>query len=368
MNQDNIDLLQQYLDDVISPEDFDRLQSLLRSSAEARRLLRDLATVDSKLTDLAAANPTALHLFQCPAPQPAGQRTTLLWPYPLAAALVLIAFLAAIAWRYSPREPHSLAKTAAAPVRAAVIGALTNMSLWDTISERFERATGHKVYVTYTGDHGLCEDAFRKGRADLLVIHAGDEATKLVDDGFGVSPRPWAYTEMVIAGPKADPAGIRGFKNGADALKRIAATESPYFSFQGTGSQEVAGHLWKAAGLENPAGPWVLKDENQDKKAAMRFAQDHGAYVIIGRLPVHSRKLPEEKMSILVKDDPAMRRTFIAMEANAQRFPNTNSDGARALAEFLISPEIQKLLSEFGVNESDGAPYFPPVQPPLALR
>lgn len=55
MNSEDQDLLARYLDDALTDEQAAQLQTLLRESPEARRMLRDLATVDAKLTELAAS-------------------------------------------------------------------------------------------------------------------------------------------------------------------------------------------------------------------------------------------------------------------------------------------------------------------------
>lgn len=373
MNPEDIDWVYQYLDGTISDADFAELQARLRESAELRRLWRDMAAIDAKLIEIAAGNPAIMHLLQPPdaraaeRPSPGRAISQFLWRSSGALAACAIFGMVCLwtMWAYTTKQKQlHAANLPLPPVRAAVVGALTNMGVWDAICERFEKATGRKVYIAYTGDHELCEDAFRQGRADLLVVHDSDDADKLVADGFGVNDRPWAYNEMIIAGPLADPAGIRGLDNGAEALRRIAETRSLYFDFKGSGSQEVARILWKSAGMEEPEGSWVLKDENHDKWASMQFAHDQGAYVILGRLPVHSRKLPKEKMAVLVQGDPAMRRVFVVMEASVKRFPAANAAGARALADFLVSPETQRFLSEFGAEDFGGTPYFPPVHPP----
>lgn len=54
MNAEDQELLARYLDDVLTEDEAARLRTLLQESAEARRMLRDLATVDAKLTELAA--------------------------------------------------------------------------------------------------------------------------------------------------------------------------------------------------------------------------------------------------------------------------------------------------------------------------
>ena len=54
MKQNELDLLHRYLDGAITPEEFESLEDVLRSSAEARTTLRSLATIDAKWQQLSA--------------------------------------------------------------------------------------------------------------------------------------------------------------------------------------------------------------------------------------------------------------------------------------------------------------------------
>jgi len=63
MTQDQLDLLHGYLNGTLDEADFARFQSLLRESAEARRTLRSLSTVETKLTQLAAIDPETVRLL-----------------------------------------------------------------------------------------------------------------------------------------------------------------------------------------------------------------------------------------------------------------------------------------------------------------
>ena len=53
MNNDELNLLHQYLNGAITPEELELLEDLLRTSAEARATLRSLATIDAKWQQLA---------------------------------------------------------------------------------------------------------------------------------------------------------------------------------------------------------------------------------------------------------------------------------------------------------------------------
>jgi len=250
-------------------------------------------------------------------------------------------------------------------VRCAVIGGMTMTGLWQEIAKRFEARQPYTVEVVATGPRPGLAEAFRQGKADLLTMHSGDITTDLVADGYGTNSRPWTKNDLVIVGPPSDPAGIKGMKDGAAALRRIAEREAPFVDFHGIGSRELTHNLWRKAGVE-PQGKWVLKDDSKSGLAILQFACAHNAYVIVGRMPVLYGKMQVGDMAIMVEDDPAMRRPYVVMEADPRRFPQANHAGARALADFLLSEEVQKLLAEFGAAEHGGIPLFhplPPVQP-----
>jgi len=243
-------------------------------------------------------------------------------------------------------------------VRVAVIGGMTSTGMWQAVAARFEKATGLKVQLVITGEREVCADALRKGQVDLLTMHSGDITTDLVADGYGTNMRPWTRNDLVIVGPLGDPAHIHGLKDGAAALRKIAQSKSPYLDFQGIGSREMAHNLWKAAGISNPEGDWVLKDESPDKWSALKYAQQKGAYVITGRIPVKDGKLAADGMEIMVEGDPAMRRPFIVMEANPNRFPQANASGAHALSDFMLAPDTQAFLETFGTSDYGGISPF----------
>lgn len=101
MKPDELDLLHGYLNGAIGDADFARLQTLLRESAEARLLLRNLSTIDAKLQELAAANPATLHLLAAPKSTPVRTGRPAWNPFLAAAAgLVFGLFSASLVWGY----------------------------------------------------------------------------------------------------------------------------------------------------------------------------------------------------------------------------------------------------------------------------
>jgi len=249
------------------------------------------------------------------------------------------------------------------PVRTAVIGGMTMTPLWGEIQKRFEAETGMPVEVVVTGEKPRLARAMQEGKVDFLTMHSSDATTNLVADGWARDLRPWAKNDLVIVGPVRDPAGISGMKDGAEAVKKIAATRSNWLDFQSNGPRETAHTLFANAGVRM-IGSWVLKYENTDTRGILRYVAARDAYMIVGRMPVLFGKMdPDPKVKIMVEGDPVMRRPYVSMVANPERFPSANVEGARALSDFLLSDKIQKFLASYDGGIGDGVPIFIPVRP-----
>lgn len=245
-------------------------------------------------------------------------------------------------------------------IRCAVIGGMTMTGLWQEIAKQFEAQTGYRIEVVVTGPRPVLDAAMRAGKVDLLTMHSGDITTDLVADGYGVDMRPWTRNELCIVGPPDDPAHVRGMTNGVAALQKIAAAKAHFVDFEDIGSRELVHTLLGLAGLD-PRGDWVLKDEAVSRWNILQYARTNDAYVVVGYIPAKTGKMPATGMEILVKGDPVMRRPFIVMEANPKRFPQANYAGAKALSDFLLSPEVQNFLLQFGTQSNGIGPLFYPV-------
>ena len=267
----------------------------------------------------------------------------------------------------------SLARAAEEPVpvpdakvvRCAVIGGMTMTGLWQALTKRFEAQSDYRIQVVATGPRPVLDEAFRAGKADFLTMHSGDITTNLVADGYGINMRPWTRNDLVIVGPESDPAGIAGMKDGAAALRRIAETHSNFVDLEDAGGREMAHMLWKRSGIK-PEGEWLLQDGSKGDHQQLRFAEEHSAYLIVGRMPVINGKLARaEHMKIVVDQDPTMRRPYNVMEANPEKVPGVNSAGARALSDFLLSDETQRFLLTYTTQvytKQPGVPLFYPVR------
>jgi tungstate transport system substrate-binding protein len=276
--------------------------------------------------------------------------------------LMFLSFSALIASGISAAESVNLSSSK--PVRVAVIGGMTMTPLWDELQKRFEADTGIRVEVIATGTKPILARTMKEGKVDFLTMHSSDQTSNLVADGYALDLRPWAKNDLVIVGPSGDPAGISGMTNGAAAVKKIAAAQANWLDFQSNGPRETAHTLFAEAGV-NMMGSWILKYEHTDTASILHYVKGKNAYMIVGRIPILFGKMePDSGIKIMVQGDPSMRRPYMEMIANPDRFPDTNLEGARKLSDFLLSDKIQNFLASYDGGIGDGVPIFIPVRQP----
>jgi len=127
MTPDELDLLNGHFDGTITGDDFARLQTLLRQSAEARRMLRDLSTVETKLRELAAAQATATAILAMPRSQSV-QASRRRWTWaPLATAAACLTL--ALGMRLLTHRKQEPAKADVVAVIESTQLAITKMPL-----------------------------------------------------------------------------------------------------------------------------------------------------------------------------------------------------------------------------------------------
>ena len=186
----------------------------------------------------------------------------------------------------------ALAQTATPPAeapRAIIVSSTTSTQdsgLFGYILPIFRAKTGIEVKVVAQGT-GQALDSARRGDADVAFVHARAQELKFVEEGAGVERKPVMYNDFVLIGPKADPAGIKGSKDIAAALKAIADKQAPFVSRgdrSGTHSAELA--LWKTAGIDLEKAKGV--PDNAQKLARLIAAQQ-GVFIAT---PEYNHSLP----------------------------------------------------------------------------
>ena len=101
--------------------------------------------------------------------------------------------------------------------------------------------------------------------------------------GLGLWPHPEFANQMALLGPPSDPAKVRGLRDAAEALKRIAQTKSTFIVNSAAGARYVEEILFASTG-DKAEGDWYVKP-NVEGPAAARAAAERGGYVLWGLPP-----------------------------------------------------------------------------------
>jgi tungstate transport system substrate-binding protein len=212
-----------------------------------------------------------------------------------------------------------------------VLGAthtIEDSGLLDVLMRAYEsdHATGPRLSVVVAGSGEILAMAAR-GDVDVVLSHSPAAELALAGAGDVESRQPVMYNTFVLAGPPADPAGVRDETAPAAALARIAATGSPFVSRgddSGTHQRERA--LWAEAGLQ-PEWPGYV-EAGTGMADALRLAAHRGAYVLTDRA-TFDVLADDLQLAILFKDDAALVNQYSVMVATRTAHP---ADAQRLVA------------------------------------
>lgn len=228
--------------------------------------------------------------------------------------------------------------------------------LLDVLLPAFTDQTGYEVQLVAVGS-GQALKIGEQGNADVILLHSPDAEKDFVANGFGIDRRLVMHNDFVIAGPPADPAGIRGLSP-VEAFQKISNSSATFISRgdeSGTHIKELA--LWDKAGLDPAGRKWYL-ETGQGQGATLLVASEKGAYALVdrGTFLAYQQNLD---LDILVDGDPFLLNVYHVITVNPEKWPGINLEAAQAFTDFITSPEGQALIGRFGV-EDYGQPLFIP--------
>lgn len=245
------------------------------------------------------------------------------------------------------------AAVAQAQDKSIVVASTTSTQdsgLFGHILPLFKARSGIDVKVISQGT-GQAIDTGRRGDADVVFVHARPQEEKFVADGFGVKRFDVMYNDFVLIGPKPDPAGIKGGRDVALALKSIYARGAPFVSRgdkSGTHAAELA--LWKLAVLDPAAEkPAWYREIGQGMGAALNTSAAMGAYVLADRGTWLSFK-NKDALQIAVEGDRQLFNQYGIILVNPARHPHVKQALGQAFVDWMISKEGQSAIAAYKIN------------------
>ncbi len=241
-----------------------------------------------------------------------------------------------------------------AAVRMSTTTSTDNSGLLDALLPPFEKKYGIKVRVIAVGT-GKALKLGENGDVDVVFVHDRESEDRFVASGFGVNRRDVMVNDFVIAGPEEDPAGVKGMKDAAEALRKIRSAKAPFVSRgddSGTHKKELA--LWKIAGID-PRGEGYI-EVGQGMGAALMVTHEKKGYCLADR-GTHLAMMEKTGLAILCEGDERLFNPYSVIAVSPERHPHVKYVEAKALAGWLTSPEGQKIMEDY---KKDGLSMFIP--------
>ena len=242
--------------------------------------------------------------------------------------------------------------------RRVVLASTTSLcdtGLLDALAPEFTRQTGYPLKPVCVGS-GQALTLGRQGEADVIIAHAPEAEAAFVREGHAELRLGVLRNDFVLVGPAGDPARIRGLEPSA-ALARVAQARALFITRgDGSGTEEREKKLWAELRVQ-PAGPWYVS-AGQGMAATLRLASEKQAYTLSDRSTFLTLR-DHLDSQILVEGQPELANHYDVLVVQAARHPAVNREGARAFAEFLVSPRTQDWIAGFGREKYGTALFIP---------
>lgn len=280
----------------------------------------------------------------------------------IAAIIIIIAAVGLYAYSASNSPDKS-------KLRISTTTSLEDTGLLKDLEAAFEKKYPGVDVQVVSGGTGIAIQYGERGDVDLMLVHDKARETKFISDGFGTNRTEFAYNYFWIVGPANDPAGIQGM-NASQAFKTIAqqGQTNPNVKFvsrgdaSGTNAKELK--LWNSSGIDinktKNSSSWYI-ESGKGMGDTLIIANEKNAYTISdsGTFLTFSKD-GKIKLVPLITTGKDLLNIYTAIPINQQKHPKTNIEAANNFVNFLISPEGQQIIGNFG-KDKYGQSLFTPV-------
>ncbi len=241
-------------------------------------------------------------------------------------------------------------------IRMSTTTSVNDSGLLPYLLPVFEEATGYKVEVQSAGTGAAIQKAV-DGNADLILVHSKASEETFVADGYGVERIPFMYNYFVVVGPADDPAAIKDSTNAAEAFGKIADAEAKFISRgDESGTHKAELKIWGENVPDAEKNEWYI-NAGQGMGACLTMASEQGAYCLTDKATFLSNKADLDLEIILAEGDD-MKNTYSLIECNPEKLDGINTEGAKALIEWLTGDEASALIAKYGEEQYGQALFY----------
>jgi len=258
--------------------------------------------------------------------------------------------------------PAPATTTAASAPKTLLIA--TTTSLYDTgllnyLESIYEKKNNVDLKITSQGTGKAIEIA-KAGDADVLLVHSPTQELAFMKGGYGLNRRSFASNYFEIVGPAADPAGIKTMTPELAfttlLLKGTNNTAGIAFVSRGDGSgtHSAEQNIWKGAGYNystnvQKSGKWYV-EAGKGMGETLQMASEKGAYALTDEGTFLAYKNNLTIVPIVTKGK-SLLNIYSVMTVYNDKQPQEKIDMANNFINFLLSPETQTEIGNFGVDK-----------------
>ena len=234
-------------------------------------------------------------------------------------------------------------------IRLSTTTSVNDSGLLPYLLPVFEQATGYTVEVQSAGTGAAIQKAI-DGNADLILVHAKASEEEFIAGGYGVERLPFMYNFFVIVGPKDDPAGIADCADASAAFAKIRESESKFVSRgDESGTHKAELKIWGEGAPDAANDSWYIS-AGQGMGACLTMASEQQAYCLTDKATFLSMEA-ELDLGLLLEKGDDMKNTYSLIAVNPEKIDGLNTEGAKALIDWMLSDEASALIAEYGKEQ-----------------
>ncbi len=232
--------------------------------------------------------------------------------------------------------------------------------LLDVLVPKFRDQTGIEIKVIAVGT-GQALQLGRRGDADVLLVHDPFAEERFMAEGHGSLRQRVMHNDFVLVGPAADRAGVRGQKSIVRAFRLVAHAGMPFVSRgDESGTHQKERLIWRNVGIE-PQGDWYIA-AGTGMGQVLRMTDEKHGYTLSDRGTYLAQREGLE-LVILCEGDPLLFNPYSVIVVNPEKHANVHAGSARRFVDFLLSPDGQQEIADFGKAQYGQPLFFPDHQP-----
>jgi tungstate transport system substrate-binding protein len=257
--------------------------------------------------------------------------------------------------------------------------------LLNVLLPAFEKDEGIQVKVIAKGTGAAIRDGM-DGNVDVIFVHAREREEEFVQKGYGTKRYAVMHNDFIIIGPASDPAHIKGSKDSAEAMRKIAEAKAPFISRgDDSGTHTKEQEIWAASKVPQVESILTSVKDGKEVKVTARkpadsdswyfsigqgmgktitYADEKQAYTLSDRgtyISYKYGKKPPVDSEILFEGDELLANPYGVIPVNPQKYPDIQYDLAMKFVNWLISARGQEVIAGYTLEGKQL--FFPDAKP-----